>query len=164
MSTASRAQCSPSSSAPGLQLHRARPARRLRLAVSGSRMSAGGRFEVDRRPSSRPPEGTSPLRPALAWCAIPRRESWSTSTLPKTARRCSPALAGLAPRASCQSRWTVPTDPVRAQSGSRFGIRPASRCSGSAARSGIGDVGSWSKHLGLKVILPTDNPLGREHC
>ena len=41
-STASRAQCSPSSSAPGLQLHRARPARRLRSAVSGSRMPAGG--------------------------------------------------------------------------------------------------------------------------
>jgi hypothetical protein len=45
-STASRAQCSPSSSAPGLQLHRARPARRLRSTVSGSRMLADGGWKT----------------------------------------------------------------------------------------------------------------------
>jgi hypothetical protein len=45
-STASRAKCSLSSSAPGLQLYRARPARRLRSAVSGSRMPASGGWKT----------------------------------------------------------------------------------------------------------------------
>lgn len=46
MSTASRAKCSPSSFAPGLQLYRARPARRLWPAVSGSLMPAGGGWKT----------------------------------------------------------------------------------------------------------------------
>src|SRR6266436_6972419 len=48
-------------------------------------------------------------------------------------------LAGLAPRVSSPSGWTAPIDPVRARSGSRSAIPPASRCSGSGARFGIGD-------------------------
>jgi ATP-dependent DNA ligase len=50
-------------------------------------------------------------------------------------------LASLAPRASSRSGWTAPIDPVRARTGSRFVIPPASPCSGSAARSGTGDLG-----------------------
>jgi hypothetical protein len=65
--------------------------------------------------------------------------SWSTSTSPRTARRCSSTLAGLVPRASCRSGSTAPIGPVGARSGSRFAIRPASRCNGSAARIGTGD-------------------------
>jgi bifunctional non-homologous end joining protein LigD len=49
-------------------------------------------------------------------------------------------LASLAPRASSRSGWTAPIDPVPARSGSRFVIPRASRCSGSAARSGIDDL------------------------
>jgi hypothetical protein len=47
-------KCSPSSSAPGLQLHRARPARRLRSAVSGSRMPVAGRRGQIRATGSEP--------------------------------------------------------------------------------------------------------------
>ena len=43
------------------------------------------------------------------------------------------------PRASFQSGWMAPIDPVRAQSGSRFAIRPASLCSGTAVRGGTGE-------------------------
>ena len=46
--------------------------------------------------------------------------------------------AGLVPRASFQRGSMEPIDPVRARTGSRFVIPPASPRSGSAARSGIG--------------------------
>ena len=42
-------------------------------------------------------------------------------------------------RASCRSVSTALIDRGHVQSGSRFAIPPASRCSGSAARSGVGD-------------------------
>jgi hypothetical protein len=42
---------------------------------------------------------------------------------------------------SSQSEWTARIDPGRVRSGSRSVIPPASRCSGSAARSGISDPG-----------------------
>jgi hypothetical protein len=48
-------------------------------------------------------------------------------------------LVSLAPRVSFPREWTAPTGPARAASGSRSAIRPASPCSGSEARFGIGD-------------------------
>jgi bifunctional non-homologous end joining protein LigD len=47
--------------------------------------------------------------------------------------------AGSSPRALFRSGSTAPTSPVRAASGSRYAIPPASRCSGRGARIGIGD-------------------------
>src|SRR5882762_3105119 len=73
-------------------------------------------------------------------CAIPKRESCSTNTSPETALPCSSTLAGLAPRAWCRSGSMAPIDRGYVQCGSRFAIRPASLCSGSAARSGIADL------------------------
>jgi hypothetical protein len=58
-------------------------------------------------------------------------EPWPRTVLP-----CSRTRAGLAPRASQPSGSTAPIGPVRVRSGSRFAIRPASPCSGSAARCG----------------------------
>jgi bifunctional non-homologous end joining protein LigD len=58
---------------------------------------------------------------------------------------CSSTLAGLVPRASCRSGSTVPTDPVRARSGSRSATPPASLCSVSAARSGMGDSARYCR-------------------
>jgi len=51
----------------------------------------------------------------------------------------SSTLAGLAPRASCQSGWTAPIDPAGVRCGLRSAIPPAWLCSGSGARSGIGE-------------------------
>ena len=57
---------------------------------------------------------------------------------------------GLGPRASCPRRWTAPIDPARVRFGSRFGIPPASRSSGSAARIGIGDSCGQAMLIGEK--------------
>jgi hypothetical protein len=51
----------------------------------------------------------------------------------------SRTLAGLGPRASCRRRSMAPIDLARAAFGSRSAIPPASPCSGSAARCGIGE-------------------------
>jgi hypothetical protein len=71
--------------------------------------------------------------------ATPRLPSFSTNTLPRMGRPCSPMRASLAPRASFRSGSTAPISPARAAFGSRSGIPPASPCSGSGARFGIGD-------------------------
>jgi hypothetical protein len=52
-------------------------------------------------------------------------------------------ISGTISRASFPRGWTVPIDPARAASGSRSAIPPASRCSGSGARGGIGDPGTF---------------------
>jgi hypothetical protein len=57
----------------------------------------------------------------------------------KMGRPSSPMRAGLAPRASCRRRSMAPISPARVASGSRSAILPASPCSGSGARFGIGD-------------------------
>jgi hypothetical protein len=82
----------------------------------------------------------------LGWrdcCAVLTLTSCSTNTSPETALPCSSTLAGLAPRASSRSGWTAPIDRGHVQCGSRFAIPPASLCSGSAARSGMGDYRVW---------------------
>jgi hypothetical protein len=75
--------------------------------------------------------------------AIRRLASFSTNTSPKMARSFSLMLAGLAPNALSRSGWTEPIDPVLVRSGSRSGIPPAMRCSGSAARIGTSDYPVW---------------------
>src|SRR5258708_40114508 len=67
-------------------------------------------------------------------------------------------------RASCRSVSTALIDRGHVQSGSRFAIPPASRCSGSGARCGIGQAGdliegssSWINKFDQKVTPPTDN-------
>jgi hypothetical protein len=49
--------------------------------------------------------------------------------------------AGLVPRASFRRWWTVPIDPARPASGSKSATPQASPCSGSVARTGIGNEG-----------------------
>jgi len=63
------------------------------------------------------------------------------NTSPRMARLFSLMLAALAPRASSQRRLTASIGSVRARPGSRSAIQRALRCSGSAARIGIGDPG-----------------------
>jgi hypothetical protein len=82
--------------------------------------------------------------PWQGFCGIPRQESCSTSTSRKMGLRSSLTLADLMPRASFQNGWIALIDPGRAMAGSRFGIRPASRCKGSTARNGKGDLGCLS--------------------
>jgi hypothetical protein len=87
--------------------------------------------------------GVAACDPAFRWrhCfTVLTLTSCSTNTSPETALPCSSTLAGLVPKASSQSGWTAPIDPVRARRGSRFAIRPASRCNRNAARSGIDDL------------------------
>jgi len=67
-------------------------------------------------------------------------------------------------RASCRGVSTALIDRGHVQSGSRFAIPPASRCSGSGARCGIGQAGdliegssSWINKFDQKVTPPTDN-------
>jgi hypothetical protein len=76
----------------------------------------------------------------------------STNTSLRMALSFSRTLAGLAPRASSPG-WTAPIDPVRARSGSRSAIRPASRCSGMipsrpVLRSFLGMVGVAAAYTG----------------
>jgi hypothetical protein len=68
-----------------------------------------------------------------------RLASCSTNTSLRMVLPFSHTLVGLVLRASSPSGWTASLDPVRARSGSRFAIQPASRYSGSAARIGTGD-------------------------
>jgi hypothetical protein len=77
---------------------------------------------------------------ALAW---PLRDTEAGILLneqsPRTVPPFSRTLAGLALRASFPSESTAHTGPVLVRSGSRSAIPPASPCSGSGARFGIGE-------------------------
>jgi hypothetical protein len=60
-----------------------------------------------------------------------------TNTLPRMAPPSLRTLASLARRVSFPRRWTAPTGPACAASGSRSAILPALRCSVRGARCGI---------------------------
>jgi hypothetical protein len=74
------------------------------------------------------------------YCAIPRLASCSMNTSPRTALSSSHTPAGLALRASCRRRSRARINPVRAASGSRCAIPPASLCSGRGARFGTDEL------------------------
>ena len=65
---------------------------------------------------------------------------------------CSSTLAGLAESIVSKKSMAL-IDRGRARSGSKFGIPPASLCSGSAARSGIGDR-DWWQQRGRRLRRP----------
>src|SRR6266404_9432541 len=77
--------------------------------------------------------------------------SRSTNTLPRTVPPYSSTPAGLAPRALSRSGWMAPIGLVRARSGSRSGIPPALRCSGSVATIGTDDLEAGALSFGLNV-------------
>jgi bifunctional non-homologous end joining protein LigD len=79
-------------------------------------------------------------RKATLASLLPKRgaRSASASTSRRTDLRCSPMPADLARRGLSRSVSARPTGPGRTQHGSRCEIRRASRCGGSAARSGTG--------------------------
>jgi hypothetical protein len=58
-------------------------------------------------------------------CGVSRLASFSTNTLPRMGRPCSPMLAGSAQRASFRRRSMARINPARVGSGSRSAIPPA---------------------------------------